>query len=352
MSDEKKTSLAGIVELAHNFTIIQPRKSRTAKSWLVPLFIIIIIALSLWLYNKFTRPLIRIVTESKQVISENAVSGIPYFLDNETIVYSRNDESDSVILVFKQLSPAGRQAYTKFHRQTEYRHPTMSSSEDQTFVWILAQYKTPRIYSVNLDGTTQTLAQGEWASFSGDGTKIAFQKSNNGQTEIWIMNSDGSNQNSMGLKGQHPEFSPKKDQLVFESKNKKGSSLIQRVNIYDTPYVTKALTTDKDNCMYPSFSPDGKIILFYKKGDGLWAMKSNGSKQQRVLKSGKSETIMGRISPDGKRIAVWSSPDKLTIYKIEYKKIKPSNQKVDIERLATSIDTVNEADELPIGSNQ
>lgn len=344
MSDDEKTSITGIVELADDFVIIQPRKEKSKKSWFIPLSILIIFAIILWFYYERKSPLISIILESKLTVAENVVFGMPSFLDGETIAYSKNAESGAIVLNIKQLSPAGRQFSTKPINKTEYIQPCLSPSEDKTFVLTLSQYKTPRIHSVSQNGEIQTLAQGEWASFSSDGTKIAFQKEKNGKNEIWIMNFDGSDQSSTGLKGQHPEFSPRNDHLVYDSKNKKGISIIQKVDIYDSPYIPKTLTSDKDNCMYPSFSPDGKIILFYKKGDGLWAMKNNGSKQHRVLKSGASEMLMGRISPDGKIIAICSSRGKIDIYKVKYGKIKSKSSKIDVEKLVTYIDSIKSLD--------
>ncbi|MGB9596993.1 MAG: TolB family protein [Candidatus Poribacteria bacterium] len=344
MSDDEKTSIAGIVELADDFIIIQPHKKRSKKSWLVPLSLFIVFAIFVWFYYEWKSPLIEIILESKLTVAENVVFGMPFFLDNETIAYSKNAESGGVVLNIKQLSPAGRQFSTKPISKTEYLQPCLSPSEDWIFLLTLLQYKTPRIYSVTQNGEIQPIAQGEWASFSSDGTKIAFQKEKDGKSEIWIMNFDGSDQNSTGLKGQHPEFSPRSNHLIYDSKNKKGVSIIQKVDVYDSPYIPKTLTSDKDSCMYPSFSPDGKIIIFYKKGDGLWAMKRGGSKQHRVLKSGISEMLIGRISPDGKIIAICSSKGKIDVYKIRYRKIKSKRSKIDIERLIEYIDSIKRSD--------
>ncbi len=344
MPDDGRSSTAGIVELADDFIIIQPHKTRSKKSWLVPLSILTIITLIIWLYYEWKKPLIDIILESRLTVSENVVFGMPSFLDDETIAYSKTIDSGEVVLSIKQLFPAGRQFFTKPINKASNLQLCLSSPEDQVYVLTLLQYKTPTIYSITKEGIVQLLAQGEWASFSSDGKKIAFQKGKNGKNEIWIMNYDGTDQSSTGLIGQHPEFSPKDDKLIFDSKSRKGYLQIQKISIYDSPYTLKTLTSDKDNCMYPSFSPDGKIILFYKKGDGLWAMKSNGSKQQRILKSGRSEVIIGRISPNGKIIAICSSKGKLEVYSVKYKRIKSKSTKIDIESLITYIDSINKSD--------
>ena len=342
MSDEERTVLPDSIKLADDFVVIQPQKPKSIKRWLLPLCFIIIIAVGLWFYHSFSQPLIRITLESRQIISEKAFPGTPIFLDNDTIAFSRSGDYGRSVLAFRQLTPSGKQFHTKAYSKSEYLNPMASPD---AFIFMLKQYNTPRIYILPFDGTPKELAYGEWASISNDGKKVVFQRDTDGNTEIWVMNSDGTDQKSTNLKGRHPECSPKRNQIVFEGNNASVSN-IQTAEI-DNPERSLRTLTKKDDCLYPSFSPDGKLILFYKKGDGLWVMNRNGSRQQQILKS-KSETVMGRISPDGKRLAVWSgtkNEGKLSIYKIEYKNIRFSKQKVGISTLVEFIDSIKGADE-------
>jgi len=361
MSNKEKlvSESSGTIELADDFVVIQPYKPKSPIRWILSLCAIVIIAIGLWYYHQLSRPLIRVILDSRQVISERASLGMPAFLDNDTLAFSRGGDSGGVVLSFKQLTPSGKQFHTKSYSKVEYLHPMMFlNASEGSFIFTLKQYNTPRIFVLPLNGIPKELAYGEWASFSNDGKRIVFQRVsqryNDGKPEIWMMNSDGSDQKSTNLKGQRPECSPKRDRIIFEDSNSAGVSIIQTAEIRNLERSLKSLTK-KDDCLYPSFSPDGKLILFYKKGDGLWAMKSNGSRQQRILKvSRSSEIVMGRISPDGKRLAVWSGikdEGKLLLYKIEYRRIRPPNQKVDVSNLVELIDSIKRSDESNL-SNQ
>ena len=79
------------------------------------------------------------------------------------------------------------------------------------------------IYVMNSDGTNQTrLTNNSTAdfepSFSPDGSKIAFTSFRDGNSEIYVMNADGTNQtnlsNNSAFDGQ-PSFSPDGSQIAF-----------------------------------------------------------------------------------------------------------------------------------------
>jgi Tol biopolymer transport system component len=353
MSNEERTvsESSGAIELADNFVVIQPNKPKSPIRWILPLSIIVLIAIGLWYSYQLSRPLIRVIIDSKQIISEKALLDMPSFVDNDTVAFSRDGDSGGVVISFKQLNPSGKQFFTKSYSKVEYLHPVMSLNVSEVLLmFTIKQYNTPRIYSLPLNGTPREIAYGEWASSSKDGKNIVFQRIsqryNNEKPEIWIMNTDGSDQKSTNLKGRHPECSAKRDQLAFEGNNSSISSI--QITKIENPEQNLKILTKKDNCLYPSFSPDGKLILFYKKGDGLWVMKNNGSRQQRIIKASKSsEIMMGRISPDGKRLVVWSgtkNEGKLSIYKIKYRNIRPSKQKIDVSSLAELIDSIKLSD--------
>jgi hypothetical protein len=354
MSNEEKTVIgsSGTIELADNFVVIQPNKPKSPMRWILPLCIIVLITIGLWYSYQLSRPFIRVIIDSKQIISEKALLDMPSFIDNDILTFSRDGDSGGVMLSFKQLNPSGKQFFTKSYSKVEYLHPMMSpNASEELLTFTIKQYNTPRIYALPLNGTPRELAYGEWASSSKDGKKILFQRASqrysNEKPEIWVMNTDGSDQKSTNLKGRRPECSAKRDQLVFEGNSPASISSIQITTI-ENPERNLKVLTKKDDCLYPSFSPDGKLVLFYKKGDGLWVMKNNGSRQQRIIKASKSSEIMiGRISPDGKRLVVWSgtkNEGKLSIYKIKYRNIRPSKQKVDVSSLVELIDSIKLSD--------
>jgi len=330
---------SGIVEFSEDFVVIQPVKRK--KPWLAIFFAIVIIcSTALAYYYNSSRPIIQVIPESKELFSERVVSGIPTFMDNGLILFIRRSGNDRNEVVFKKISLFGEEIAAKAQEGTEYLQAAFSYRDEdkQVLALVLNKHSTPRVAAVSVDKDPAIISYGEYPNFSPDGNKIVFNK----KGDIWIMNVDGSSQRPSGLKGHHPEWSPVKDEIVFESdKNKK--SVIQVVSTSEKSK-PEALTSQKDSCMYPSFSPDGKVILYFKKGDGLWAMKQDGSRKVRVLRS-TSETVMGRISLDGKQLVVWSgnrNEGKLWVYDIKYKRIRPPERRINVQKLAILAGSIKE----------
>ncbi|MCQ3932842.1 MAG: hypothetical protein DPW16_20525 [Chloroflexi bacterium] len=106
----------------------------------------------------------------------------------------------------------------------------------------------------------------ESPSWSPDGTLIAYNSSRGSNSDIWIMNADGSN--------------------------------------------PRNLTNSPDNDYWPNWSPDGQYIAFYsEQGEktNIWIMNADGSNPLNLTSTlvGNSEKIAW--SPDGSQIAFASS---------------------------------------------
>lgn len=148
------------------------------------------------------------------------------------------------------------------------------------------------MHTMNSDGTDRlrlTYAKNKWdssPSWSPDGKKIAFAREysdaeGNWQEEVWIMNSDGSDQTQLKLiSGRAPCFM-QDGRILFHSKpensqiciaNSDGSNIIQLTN-----------NTFEDRG--PKISPDGKHIAFISDRDGnqeVYVMNVDGSDQRRL----------------------------------------------------------------------
>lgn len=348
MSHEKgnDSNKYGTIELADDFVIIQPivKKSKL-KSSIVVFIVFSVITLILFFYYISTHPLLTVMTETKQILSENVLPGLPVFLDNQTIIYCQKDPFYGTRIVFKKVGTYEEEKSIYSNNNIEYLNPTFtySKSGEQKLAFTIRRYNTPRIVCIPMEGYPSILPYGEWASFSKDGNLIAFHRNVDDQSEIWVMNFDGTGQKSTDLKGRRPEWSPVKDEIVFESGKPTKESIIQLVNIEDIKNA-KNLTSEKESCFYPCFSPDGNLIIFFKKGSGLWVMKRDGSKQERILQTEhQSEIMMGRISPDGQKIAVWSGKNdegKIYIYNINYKRIRPPEKKINIDKLVILVESI------------
>jgi Tol biopolymer transport system component len=181
---------------------------------------------------------------------------------------------------------------------------------------------TCSIYVFNADGTNLTRLtniDNSWDSdpmYSPTGLEIAFTRSTsnpNDLSELWIMNSDGSNQRYINVKGFSAKWSPDGTKFIYTS-NKSGNSEIYTCNVDGTNEVR--LTNTNATEMLPVWCPDGQYILFTSSEDGsnsgydIFKMKTDGSELVQ-LTNNNSYDFYPRPSPDGSLIAFES--DRLTI---------------------------------------
>ena len=161
-------------------------------------------------------------------------------------------------------------------------------------------------------------------SWSPDGKRIAFVSDRDRDRnvidgrpidEIYVMDADGGNPQNLTNNLNHdmsPSWSPDGKRIVFMSdRDRDGDAEI---------YVMDAdggnpqnLTNNRDEDHYPSWSPDGKRIVFSSARDGhfigdfgitdeIYVMDADGGNEQRLTENRKNDRHPA-WSPDGERIA-------------------------------------------------
>jgi TolB protein len=184
-------------------------------------------------------------------------------------------------------------------------------------------------------------------TFSPDGKLITFESNRDGNSEIYIMDVDGKNQKRLTFKGQtntagnakradmrcySPSFSPDGKQIVFSAYSIESSQNIPSSIPLNTPqksddsdsyhvvsqiYVMnvdgknlRQLTDVKAINSNPSFSPDGKKIVFDsnrnlgefgESNSGVYIMDADGKNQMR-LTSDEYISMEPIFTPDSSRI--------------------------------------------------
>ena len=148
-------------------------------------------------------------------------------------------------------------------------------------------------------------------SWSPDGRSIAFQSDRDGDYEIYVMESDGSNVRRLtdhsGGDGS-PSWSPDGGRVAFQS-DRDGNNEIY-VMESDGSNVRR-LTDDPGGDGSPSWSPDGGRIAFSSDRDGnneIYVMESDGSNVRRLTDHWAIDESPS-WSPDGGRIAFSSDRD-------------------------------------------
>ncbi len=185
------------------------------------------------------------------------------------------------------------------------------------------------IYVMNSDGSNvqkiPNTEGGNYAKWSRDGSKIAFFAERSGNTEIYLINPDGSNPvnitNNAAI-DETPTFTVDGSIITFQTnrgaKPPVGTEEGEEVRLNYGIYMMNAdgsnqtqITDYKDNDENPSVSPDGKQVVFQSYiNDGLAIVVINtDGTNKRVLTNATPPSGSPAWSGDGKKIAYDSMQD-------------------------------------------
>lgn len=171
------------------------------------------------------------------------------------------------------------------------------------------------IYVMDIDGTNRqrlTNRPGRLdaaPTWSPDGTQILFGSTFNEESDIWVMNADGSNLKKIeGVSGESPSWSPDGSQIVYVSTGEgDGEIYIMDVDGSNQRQVTDNGVED----WWPAWSPDGTQITFMSGNSGhfeIYVMNADGSDPRQLTDNG-SENYRPSWSPDGSFIIFCSGQD-------------------------------------------
>jgi Tol biopolymer transport system component len=149
-------------------------------------------------------------------------------------------------------------------------------------------------------------------TWSPDGTKIFFDTLRDGNWQIYVMNTDGSNLSNLSNNAFNdgvPSISPDGSRIVFQS-TRAGNEEILVMNADGTD--VKNLSKNPAEEALPSWSPDGSKIAFESDRDGNWeiyTMNPDGTDQTRLTIS-TAQDSRPFWSPDGTKIVYQSGKNR------------------------------------------
>jgi Tol biopolymer transport system component len=187
-----------------------------------------------------------------------------------------------------------------------------------------ADEKHSDLFSVKKDGfgliqLTENSGQNTAPSVSPDGRKIAFMSKRNGEKyQIFVMNADGSEVKKLTTDPKvsfcNPIWSKDGEKILYYSDqgDKKDQVWIMKADGSEPTLLTNGIGHN----IFPSFSPDGRRIIFSRRADSdadksyvdasyLFVMDLDGANLTPVAKI---NSFYARLSPDGKKIAFISGP--------------------------------------------
>ena len=227
---------------------------------------------------------------------------------NGRIVF--NDQTGNLVLVNPDGTGLVRLANTRANDQ--YIGASFAPAGDRIAFSGIGKNGNPDIFTIRLDGSDQreiTFSQAVDTdpTWSGDGTKIAFETNRNGNFDLYSANADGSNATPLtnsSLDEQDPSWS-RSDRIAYTVESAdRASREIWVMNSDGTG--KKQLTSSPNFSENPNWSPNGQWIVFEsdraEKGNlDIYKMHPDGTALTQLTNSPALDALAA-FSPNGKKI--------------------------------------------------
>ena len=164
------------------------------------------------------------------------------------------------------------------------------SPDGRTVIFAMSVNGNTDLYTVPASGgsphrLTTSPGVDDGGSYSPDGSQIVFESDRSGGQQLYVMNADGSNQHRISFgAGRHgtPVWSPRGDLIAF---TRIGGGF--NVGVMSPDGGGEKVLTNGWQDEGPSFSPNGRVIMFFRTAQGsgrtqLWSVDLTGVNERHI----------------------------------------------------------------------
>jgi TolB protein len=166
----------------------------------------------------------------------------------------------------------------------------MFAPDGKKILLTLSKGGYPNLYLIDTSGKIlKTMTDGSHIdtspSFAPNGQEIVFISDRCGYPQLYIMNIDGGNVRRLATSGfcDSPAWSPRGDKIVFTMRKAGGSYDLYVYDLYTARIIR--LTNNQRNNENPTWSPDGRFVVFYSNRSGkgeIYIMAIDGSGTRKL----------------------------------------------------------------------